>query len=69
MEILSKKYPGIYFICDQCGALIGHVKQTEVYNKNDVYCPICKWKNTLEYDKNYEGIMTEEKEDVQSQSL
>ena len=47
MEILSSKYPGIWFICEQCGALIGNVKDNEIYNDNDVYCPCCKFKNTL----------------------
>lgn len=57
MEILSSKYPGIWFICEQCGALIGNVKDNEIYNDNDVYCPCCKFKNTLSLNKNYDGIV------------
>lgn len=57
MEILSSKYPGIWFICEQCGALIGNVKDNEIYNNSDVYCPCCKFKNTLSLNKNYDGIV------------
>lgn len=57
MEILSSKYPGIWFICEQCGALIGNVKDNEIYNDSDVYCPCCKFKNTLPLNKNYNGIV------------
>lgn len=59
MEVLSQKYPGIYFICDQCGALVGNVKQEEIYEENSVYCPICHWRNFLIYNKNYNGINKE----------
>ena len=59
MDILSPKYPGIWFICEQCGALIGNVKESEIYNNSDVYCPICKFKNTLPLNKNYDGTVKE----------
>lgn len=48
MEVLSQKYPGLYFICTGCGALIAHVQKNEIYEKQYVYCPICKTKNNLE---------------------
>ena len=57
MEILSQKYPGLYFICEQCGGMIGNVKNNEIYEGNCVYCPICHWKNKLEYNTNYDGII------------
>lgn len=60
MNILSPKYPGIWFICEQCRALIGNVKESEIYNNSDVYCPICKFKNTLPFNKNYDGIVKEQ---------
>ena len=63
MEILSPRFPGIYFICEQCGAVIANVKENEIYNEHDVYCPICKFKNELNYSKSYDGIVikTEDK--------
>ena len=59
MEILSNKYPGIMFICEQCGAVIGDVKENEIYNESDAYCPLCRYKNTLNYVKTYNGIAAE----------
>lgn len=59
MEVLSPKYPGIWFICDQCGAVIANVKDNEIYNDSDVYCPICHWCNQLNYVKSYDGIVKE----------
>lgn len=56
MEILSNRHPGLWFICEQCGALIGHIQQNEIYEDNNVYCPICHFKNVLAYSKKYDGI-------------
>ena len=57
MEILSKRHPGLFFICEQCSALIGDVHENEIYNGFDVYCPICKYKNRINYDKSYDGVV------------
>lgn len=59
MEILSPKYPGIWFICDQCGAVVANVKDNEIYEDSIVYCPICHWRNQLNYVKSYDGIVKE----------
>ena len=66
MELLSQKYPGIYFICEQCGAMFGNVQDNEIYEENSVYCPRCHWKNLIPYYKKYDGIVKEEKTNVQS---
>jgi hypothetical protein len=62
MIVLSPKHPGLWFICEQCGALCGDVKENEIYEANDVYCPICHFKNQLAFNKKYEGIIKEGKE-------
>lgn len=65
MEVLSNKFIGMYFICEQCGCLVGNIKENEIYNESDVYCPLCHYKNTLNYVKSYNGIaakpLTEDK--------
>lgn len=66
MEVLSQKYPGIILICQNCGCLMGNIKPSDIYANNLVYCPLCKFQNILEYNKNYDGIITEEKKDVRS---
>jgi DNA-directed RNA polymerase subunit M/transcription elongation factor TFIIS len=65
MQVLSPTFPGLILICEQCGALLSYNK-TDIYGANLVYCPLCKHANEIEYDKNYDGIVTEEKKDVQS---
>ena len=60
MKVLSNRCPGIYFICENCGSVVIDVKDNEIYNERDVYCPICKFKNEILFDKNYDGIVKEE---------
>ena len=59
MEILSPKYPGRILICDKCGALLAY-NNADIYG-NLVYCPLCKNGNQIDFDKNYDGIIKEEK--------
>ena len=59
MIVLSPKYPGLFFICEQCGALVGDVRPNEIYENNNVYCPICHWINKLQYDSTYNGEVKE----------
>ena len=66
MVILSNKHPGIMIVCQGCGAVLADIQKSDVYGANLVYCPLCRFQNLLEYDKNYDGIITEEKKDVQS---
>ena len=64
MQVLSPKYPGLIFICEQCGMLAGGVQDNEIYEDSYVYCPICKYRNRLQYSKKYDGIIPkEEKKD------
>lgn len=57
MEILYPKHPGRIVICDYCGALLAY-NDKDVYD-GDIYCPICKQKTHVDYDKNYDGIIKE----------
>jgi len=66
MEVLSQKYPGIMIICQGCGAVLANIQKSDIYGANLVYCPLCKHANEIEYDKNYDGMVMEEKKDVQS---
>ena len=61
MVILSPKHPGIFFMCEQCSALIGDVRDNEIYEDNAVYCPVCHYKNLIPYYKKYDGVVKEEK--------
>lgn len=38
--------------------------KTDIYGNNLVYCPICREANAIDYDRNYDGIVKEEKKDV-----
>lgn len=57
MKVLSIKYPGIFFVCNECGALVGEVNENEIYEDCYVYCPICRNKQRLEYSKKYNGVI------------
>ena len=59
MEVLSERFPGRILICQQCGALLAY-KEGDVYGGNMVYCPVCKFCNIIDYDKNYDGIIKKE---------
>lgn len=60
MKVLSVKHPGLWFICEQCSAVVIDVQDNEIYNGRDVYCPICHALNEILFDKNYDGIVKEE---------
>lgn len=66
MQVISQVFPGLILICQKCGALLSYNK-SDIYGANLVYCPLCKHANEIEYDKNYDGIIMEEKkDDIQS---
>lgn len=64
MDVLSPKYPGLFFICEQCGALCANVQENEIYEDNTVYCAVCHFRNFLPYYKKYDGIVQENKNNV-----
>ena len=64
MKVLSNKYPGLFFVCEQCFALIGNIHENEIYENEYAYCPICHNKQKLEYNKSYNGIIQENKNDA-----
>ena len=65
MQVLSPTFVGRILVCDRCGALLNYT-EADIYGTNLVYCPLCKNANTIQYDKNYDGVIKEKKEDVQS---
>ena len=65
MVVFSKTYPGRILICSKCGALLGY-NETDIYGANLIYCPLCKNCNEIDYAKGYDGIVVEEKKNVQS---
>jgi len=64
MIVLSEKYVGLFCICEGCGALIAKIQPSDIYADNLLYCPLCKHQNKLNYNKNYDGIVKENKENV-----
>lgn len=48
-------------MCEQCSALIGDIRDNEIYEDNAVYCPVCHYKNLIPYYKKYDGVVKEEK--------
>lgn len=60
MEVISIKFPGRICICEQCGALLGNIQESDIYSENIVYCPICKHGNYILYNKNYDGVIKDE---------
>lgn len=59
MKIISPTFVGNLVICSECGALLSWENDHDVYD-GDIYCPICKAKTHIDYDKNYNGIIKEE---------
>lgn len=57
MKVISQDFPGIMIICQNCGCLIGDIKPSDIYAENLVYCPLCRFQNTLEFNKGYDGIV------------
>ena len=64
MEVLSNRYPGRICICEECGALLANIQESDIYAENIVYCPICKHGNHILYDKKYDGTVQENKNNV-----
>lgn len=63
MKVISQTFPGRIAICPTCGGLLGDIKDCDIYGQ-DMYCLICKQKIPIDYDKNYNGIITEEQKNV-----
>ena len=60
MNVLSNKFIGRILICENCSALLQY-NEGDIYGTNLVYCPLCKFCNTIDYDKTYDGLVKEEK--------
>jgi len=61
MEVLSNRYAGRICICEECGALLANIQESDIYAGNIVYCPVCNHGNHILYDKKYDGIVQENK--------
>lgn len=59
MRVISPKFPGLLIICSNCGALFALESDHDIYD-GDIYCPLCKAKTHIDYDKNYDGIIKEQ---------
>ena len=59
MRVISQEFLGRLITCQNCGALL-EWEDKDVYG-SDIYCPICKKSNHIDYDKNYDGIVKESK--------
>ena len=62
MQILFPKYPGLLAICNGCGALLQYTPK-DIYG-TVIYCPKCKTAIEVPMNKEYDGIIKEEKKDV-----
>ena len=60
MKVISPTFPGRIVVCSTCGALL-QWEDKDVYGK-DLYCLICKQKIPIDYDKNYDGVVKENKD-------
>ena len=58
MRVISQDFIGRLIICSNCGALL-EWEDKDVYD-GDIYCPLCKQKTHIDYDKNYDGIIKEQ---------
>ena len=63
IKVLSQGFPGHLLICEGCGSLLSY-QEADIYGTNLVYCPLCKFCNQLNYDRNYDGLVKEEKKNV-----
>lgn len=64
MMVISKTYPGLTIYCSGCGALLAYTP-ADIYG-NVIYCPICKTDTEVSFDKNYNGLIKEEKNVLES---
>ena len=64
MKIISKTFPGITICCSGCGALLAYTS-ADIYG-NVIYCPICKATTEVPFDKNYDGLVKEDKNVLES---
>ena len=58
MIIISPTFIGHLVTCSSCGALLSWGEH-DIYDGN-IFCPLCKQKMPIDYDKNYDGIIKEE---------
>lgn len=65
MIVFSDKYPGRILICQNCGALLGAIKDSDIYGEN-IWCPLCKSANKIDYNKDYDGIVKNPKNSVEN---
>ncbi len=58
MRVISQDFIGRLIICSNCGALL-EWEDKDIYGE-DIYCPLCKQKTHIDYNKNYDGIIKKE---------
>ena len=62
MQVITKSYPGLIVCCSGCGALLKY-SPADVYGQV-IYCPLCKASTEVALNKDYNGLIKEEKKDV-----
>ena len=66
MKILSPTYPGSILICSDCGCLFAY-NQSDLYENQFVYCPVCHIRQRANLNLNYEGeVKNESKSKIHS---
>ena len=62
MEVICPRFLGRIVVCSSCGSLLAY-DDKDVYNST-IYCALCKQPTHVDYDKNYDGIVKEEENDI-----
>ena len=61
MIILAQHYNGSIHRCE-CGAVLGYAPQ-DINEGQFIYCPVCKIRQRVNMNLNYDGIILENKEE------
>ena len=56
MQVILQKTPALMVTCEQCGALLAY-QFNDIYQGHFIYCPVCKFKQIIPLDNNYDGVV------------
>jgi len=65
VQVILKNRPAFLWTCSNCNALLTY-QTNDIYESHFIYCPICKSKEHVLFELNYDGVIKNEKQTTPS---
>ena len=61
VKVILPKTPAFLHMCSNCYALLTY-STNDIYEKHFIYCPVCKSKEQVLFELDYDGVVKSEKQ-------